>query len=113
MLVAAVLGPENGEDRELEVVRGAAEESSDTVELPVGETERPVESLLRDRGQAPSVSGGSDGPGGAGSSQRPLSRFGRVPSTRDPPPSPNGVSLRRGWMPAPVAVRAACVSSSP
>jgi hypothetical protein len=43
VLVAAVLGPENGEDRELEVVRSAAEQLADSVELPVGETEGAVE----------------------------------------------------------------------
>jgi hypothetical protein len=43
VLVAAVLGPENGEDRELEVVRAAAEQLADSVELPVGETECAVE----------------------------------------------------------------------
>jgi hypothetical protein len=51
MLVAAVLRPEQREDRELEVVRIAAQEDLDTVELSVGETERAVEWLLGDRAQ--------------------------------------------------------------
>jgi drug/metabolite transporter (DMT)-like permease len=46
MLVAAVLGPEQGEDRELEMVRIAAEEFADTVRFPVGQTEDAVEGLL-------------------------------------------------------------------
>jgi hypothetical protein len=37
VLVPAVLRPEEGEDRELEVVRVAAEELSDAVRLPVRE----------------------------------------------------------------------------
>jgi hypothetical protein len=51
MLVAAVLGPEQREDRELEVVRVALQQLPDSIELPVGETERPVERLFSDRGQ--------------------------------------------------------------
>jgi hypothetical protein len=51
MLVAAVLRPEQREDRELEVVRIAAQEDLDTVKLSVGETERAVEWLLGDRAQ--------------------------------------------------------------
>ena len=46
MLVAAVFGPEEGEDRELEMVRIAAEEFPDTVRFPVGQTEGAVEGLL-------------------------------------------------------------------
>jgi hypothetical protein len=46
MLVAAVLGPEEGEDRELEVVRIAPEEFANTVRFPVGQTEGAVEGLL-------------------------------------------------------------------
>jgi hypothetical protein len=45
VLVAAVLGPEEGEDRELEMVRVAAEQLPDTVRLPVGQTEGTVERL--------------------------------------------------------------------
>jgi hypothetical protein len=46
VLVAAVLRPEQREDRELEVVRLAPEQLPDTVELPVGQPEGPVERLL-------------------------------------------------------------------
>jgi hypothetical protein len=45
VLVAAVLRPEEGEDRELEMVRVAAEQLPDTLGLPVGQTERAVERL--------------------------------------------------------------------
>jgi hypothetical protein len=48
VLVAAVLRPEEGEDGELEVVRLPLEQLADAVELPVGETERPVVRLFRD-----------------------------------------------------------------
>jgi hypothetical protein len=48
MLVAAVLRPEEREDRELEVIRLAREQLADTRELAVGETERPVERLFED-----------------------------------------------------------------
>jgi hypothetical protein len=48
MLVAAVLRPEQGEDGELEMVRAAAEQSLDSVELPVGEPEGAMERLFRD-----------------------------------------------------------------
>src|ERR1043165_6869697 len=48
MLVAAVLRPEQREDRELEVVRLALEQFADTRELTVGETEGPVARLLDD-----------------------------------------------------------------
>jgi hypothetical protein len=48
MLVAAVLRPQQREDRELEVVRLAREQFADSVELPVGKTERPVERLIED-----------------------------------------------------------------
>jgi hypothetical protein len=51
VLVAAVLGPQQREDGQLEVVRVAAEQPPDTVELPVGKTERPVQRLFGDRGQ--------------------------------------------------------------
>ena len=55
VLVAAVLRPEQREDGELEVVRLALEQLADTVELPVGETERAVERLFRDLRQAASL----------------------------------------------------------
>jgi hypothetical protein len=48
MLVAAVLRPEQREDRELEIVRPAAEQLLDSVELPVGEPEGAMERLFRD-----------------------------------------------------------------
>ena len=48
MLVAAVLRPQQREDRQLEVVRVAAQELPDSVRLPVGETESAVERLFGD-----------------------------------------------------------------
>jgi hypothetical protein len=48
MLVAAVLRPEEREDRELEVIRLPLEQLADTRELAVSETERPVERLFED-----------------------------------------------------------------
>jgi hypothetical protein len=56
VLVAAVLGPEQREDRQLEVVRRPPEQLSDTVELPVREAEAAVE-RFRDRAQESTVSG--------------------------------------------------------
>jgi hypothetical protein len=55
VLVTAVLRPEHGEHGELEVVRCSLEQLPDTVELPVRETERSVEWLVRDRGQSVGV----------------------------------------------------------
>jgi hypothetical protein len=55
VLVAAVLRPEEREDRELEVVRLAPEQLVDTVELRVGQTERPVERLFCDPRQRDGV----------------------------------------------------------
>ena len=52
MLVAAVLGPQQREDRELEVVRLPLEQLDDTTELPVGEAEGTVEGVFGDPGQA-------------------------------------------------------------
>ena len=46
MLVAAVLRPEEGEDRELEVVRLSAEQLPDTVRFPVGQTKDAVDGLM-------------------------------------------------------------------
>jgi hypothetical protein len=57
-----VLRPEDGEDRELEVVRSPLEELLDAIELPVGETERSMERLLRDCGQKFSLPVACDGP---------------------------------------------------
>jgi hypothetical protein len=51
VFVAAVLRPEHREDGELEVVRRPVEQLLDTGELPVRQTERSMEGLLRDRGQ--------------------------------------------------------------
>jgi hypothetical protein len=60
VLVAAVLGPEQREHRELEIVREAAEQVADTVELAVGKPEAAME-WFRDRAQGGSVSAASDG----------------------------------------------------
>jgi hypothetical protein len=46
-----MLRPEKREHRQLEVVRRAAEQLADTVELSVGETERAVERLVGDGSQ--------------------------------------------------------------
>jgi hypothetical protein len=62
VLVAAVLGPEQREDGELEVIRRALEQLSDTVELPVGETEDPMERLVGNGSQGRMLSGVPDGP---------------------------------------------------
>jgi hypothetical protein len=48
VLVAAVLRPEEGEDRELEVVRIPAEQLLDSPRFPVGQTEDAVERLIGD-----------------------------------------------------------------
>jgi len=61
MLVAAVLGPQEREDRQLEVVRLALEQLDDSRELPVREAERPVKWLFGNRAQRASVLGPSDG----------------------------------------------------
>jgi hypothetical protein len=55
MLVAAVLGPEQREHRQLEVVRVAPHERADTVELLVRQTEGAVE-RFRDLAQKGSLS---------------------------------------------------------
>jgi hypothetical protein len=62
-----VLRPEHREDGELEVVRAAREQLRDAVELPIGETERPVQGLLvkrllRECSQTTSLALASDGP---------------------------------------------------
>src|SRR5579859_3602379 len=46
VLVAAVLGPEQREDRQLEVVRIPLEQLADALELPVGQAEGGMKSLL-------------------------------------------------------------------
>ena len=55
MLVAAVLRPEQREDRELEVVRLAFEKTPDSLELTVREPERAVQRLFRNLRQDFSV----------------------------------------------------------
>jgi hypothetical protein len=57
VLVAAVLRPEQREDRKLEVVRRALEQLQDAVELAVGQTERTVERLVGDSCQGVTVTG--------------------------------------------------------
>jgi len=52
VLVAAVLGPEQREHRELEVVRLALQEALDPVQLPVSQTEGAVHRLFRDLSQS-------------------------------------------------------------
>jgi predicted transcriptional regulator len=59
VLVAAVLGPEQREDRELEVVRLTFEKAPDSLELIVREPQRAVQRLFRNLRQEVSVSGGS------------------------------------------------------
>jgi hypothetical protein len=59
MLVAAVLGPEQREDGELEVVRLAFQETPDSLELAVREPERAVQRLFRNLRQGLSVARGS------------------------------------------------------
>ena len=63
MLVAAVLRPEDGDNGELEIVGRPPEQFPNAPEFPVGQTERPMKSLLRDRGQGASVSAGPDSSG--------------------------------------------------
>ena len=57
MLVPAVLGPEQREDGQLEVVRLALEQLDDARELSVGETERSVDGLFRDGSQVSHCNG--------------------------------------------------------
>jgi hypothetical protein len=61
VLVAAVLGPEQREDRELEVVRLAFQKTPDLLELVVREPQRPVQRLFCNLRQGLSVSVPSDG----------------------------------------------------
>jgi hypothetical protein len=49
MLVAAMLGPEQGEDGELEVVRLPPEQLDDALQLPVGQPEGPVKASIGKR----------------------------------------------------------------
>jgi hypothetical protein len=71
VLVAAVLGPEEREDRELEVVRVAAEKLPDSIRLPVGEAEGAMERLFRDLRQVIQSSRGSGGPTSSGGRSTP------------------------------------------
>jgi hypothetical protein len=59
MLVPAVLGPEEREHGELEVVRIASEQIPDAFVLPVGEPEGAVERLLRHAAQTVELIGGA------------------------------------------------------
>jgi hypothetical protein len=61
VLVAAVLRPEQREDRQLEVVRLALEEFADVLELFVREPERAVQGLFRDLRQKSILAGAPDG----------------------------------------------------
>jgi hypothetical protein len=61
VLVAAVLRPEKGEDRELEMVRVSPEQLPDTVRLPVGQTEGAVDGLGDDLRQVTQSSPGRGG----------------------------------------------------
>ena len=56
MLVAAVLGPEQREDRELEVIRLPAEQVADSLELAVRQPEGAMKRLFRYRRQVPESS---------------------------------------------------------
>jgi hypothetical protein len=60
MLVAAVLRPEKGEHRELEVVRVALEQGLDALVLPVGQAEGAVERSFRNAAQRASLAAGPD-----------------------------------------------------
>ena len=60
VLVAAVLGPEQREHRELEVVRIAREQRADSLVLPVGEAECAMERRIRHAAQDVSLSRRSD-----------------------------------------------------
>ena len=61
MLVAAVLGPQEREDGQLEVIRLTLEQLLDARMLPVREAELAVEWLFRDRAQNVSLAAPSDG----------------------------------------------------
>ena len=62
MLVAAMLRPEEREDRELEVVRLATRQVVDTFELPVREAEQAMEVLFGDCAQRSSLDGAPASP---------------------------------------------------
>jgi hypothetical protein len=65
VLVPAVLGPEEREDRELEVVGLPAEQRPDALVLLVGQPESTMERLFRDAAQEGSLPGPSDRPTGS------------------------------------------------
>jgi hypothetical protein len=67
VLVPAVFRPEQGEDRQLEVVRLALQEFADALELFVREPERAMQGLFSNLRQKPILAGGHDGQGDAGS----------------------------------------------
>jgi hypothetical protein len=87
MLVAAVLGPQQREDRELEVIRLPAEQVADSLELAVRQPEGAMKRLFRYRRQIPESSRltgrvvrafyvamrsiGSNGPSARAGSRRP------------------------------------------
>jgi hypothetical protein len=62
MLVATVLGPEQGEDGELEVVGLATEQRVDAVVLLVRQAESAMERLIRNAAQASSLTVAPDRP---------------------------------------------------
>jgi hypothetical protein len=64
VLVAAVLGPQQREDRQLEMVRVAPEQLPDTTRFPVGETEGAVKGLGGDLRQVIQSSRGCGGSSG-------------------------------------------------
>ncbi len=61
MLVAAVLRPEEREDRELEVIRLALEQFLESGILSVGKTELTVDGLFRNEAQSVSLAAPPDG----------------------------------------------------
>ena len=65
MLVATVLGPEQREDRELEVIRLPIEQVADPVELAVRQPEGAMKRLFRYRRQEIESSGLTRWPAGA------------------------------------------------
>ena len=90
VLVAAMLGPEDREDGELEVVRPPLEQLADSAELPVGETESAMERLPSHDGQGVSLAGRSGCPAreAAAPRRRSISRGGdaRRLQHQDEPP---------------------------
>jgi hypothetical protein len=95
VLVAAVLRPEEREDGELEVVRLALEQLADTVELPVRETERPMERLFRDLRQAAIVPANPEGQARPSLSLRAWTGLRPVPMKRGKAVERWDVSLER------------------